>query len=86
VIQAATKQAVIDGPRLVWHSSEFRNGIAKGLAGESRIYDLCQPVQEAVIVEMVQSMIERACDGELTHAHMLKDIGILCGYVISSSF
>jgi hypothetical protein len=85
-MQTASNQTVIDGPRLVWHSSEFRNGLAAGMSGQSRVYDLCQPVNECVIVEMLQSMLERACDGELSYKRMLYDIGILCGYVISSQF
>jgi hypothetical protein len=82
----ATNQTVIDGPRLIWQTSAFRNGLSAGMAGQDRRYDLCQPVNEAVVVEMVQSIVERALDNELTQVRMLHDIGIICGYVISASF
>jgi hypothetical protein len=65
-------------------SREFRNGLIAALSNNDRRYNLSPPVSESTVLDMVRSVCERACDGELSHERLLHECGLLVGYVVAS--
>ena len=70
---------------VVCSSRDFRNGLKAGLANNDRRYDLSPPVSESTVLDIVRSVCERACDGELSHERMLYECGLLVGYVVAAA-
>jgi hypothetical protein len=70
---------------VVCSSRDFRNGLATGLSNNDRRYNLTPPVSESAVLDIIRSLCERACDGELSHERMLHECGLLVGYVVAAA-
>lgn len=64
------------------HSKEFDFGFQQGLARKFRNIQLGTIVTEEEVVEVVRNLTEVAVEGWLTEEQLLRDCGILAGWII----